>query len=106
VRYAIPANPYTGIAHPFNNPATTVTFGIKWSWDGGATFPESTESTIVGDVDGQWPAAKGTTMTPQVELGIPSNVALGGRPTFYQGYATLNGGPITTGLTITEVTTP
>lgn len=101
-----PATPFQGIANPWSNPATTVTFGVKWSWDSGATFPESTESSLAGDTDGQWPSAKGTTMTPQVELGLPFNSNLGGKPNFYQGYATLVNGPIFTGIIISEVTTP
>jgi hypothetical protein len=102
-----PATPFTGFAHPFNSPAMSVTFGIAWSWDGGATFPQSTESAVTGQPTGIWGLARHTNapiMTPNVGLGIPFDSTLGGSPTHYRAYMTVAGGPITFGLTVQETT--
>jgi hypothetical protein len=101
-----PATPFQGIANPFNNPATVAVFGIKWSWDGGSTFPESVQRTESGSPTGQWAGAKGDTMSPWFALSIPFNTNLGGLPNAYQPYASLSGGPINSGLVVTETTTP
>lgn len=100
-----PATPFQGIAHPFSDPAMEITFGLEYSWDGGVTFPESVQSTLHGSPTGQWPW-KTTTMTPQVLLSLVSNINFGGTATSYRAYASVTGGPITTGLTVIETTTP
>lgn len=103
-----PANPFTGFAKPFNDPNMALTFGVQWSWDGGLTFPASTEGTQNGSVDGTWGSDHHTglpIMVPSVSLSVPFNAALGGHPNAYQGYATLAGGPVTFGVTITETVT-
>jgi hypothetical protein len=84
-----------------------ITFGIAWSWDGGATFPQSTESAVTGQPTGIWGLARHTNapiMTPNVGLGIPFDSTLGGSPTHYRAYMTVAGGPITFGLTVQETT--
>lgn len=113
-----PATPFQGVAHPFNSPTQSVTFGIKWSWDAGVTFPDSVERTEVGSSTGTWSAAHGTTtMAPTCTLGIVwDSVAAGipagdpnqaldplGFPTHYQAYLTVVNGPINSGLLVQEV---
>ena len=98
------STPFQGIADPFNVVSKAFTFGIMWSWDSGATFPESTEGTIQGNPSGQWIGPKGNTMTPRVELGVPGNLSLGGVPNRYRGYASLTGGHASTAITISETT--
>lgn len=100
------STPFTGFSHPFNDPSMQLTFGIKWSWDGGSTFPESTEASLNGNAAGTWGSDKqgNPNMVPDVNLGIPSNASLGGRPTAYQAYASLVNGPVTFGITATETT--
>jgi hypothetical protein len=93
----------------------SITFGSLWSWDGGVTFPESTQGTQNGTPTGIWGYAytrdanghkvQGPPiMTPSVGLGMPYNRALGGSPTHYRAYMTVAGGPITFGITISETT--
>ena len=108
-----PANPFTGFQHPFNSTSMIITFGVQWSWDGGATFPQSTEGTQTGQPTGIWGYgvardANGNRvqgapiMTPSVGLGIPYDSTVGGYPTAYRAYMTVAGGPITFGLTVLE----
>lgn len=100
-----PAAPFTGFANPFSNPATTITFGMRWSWDGGATFAMSTEGIQNGQPTGIWATDKqgNPLMTPDVDLAAPSQNGV--QPNAYQPYASLTGGPVTTGLTVIENTT-
>lgn len=102
-----PASPFTGFPHPFSSPSMSITFGVQWSWDGGVTFPQSTEGTVTGQPTGVWGLARHTNapiMTPDVGLGIPEDTALGGFPTHYRAYMTVAGGPISFGLTVQETT--
>ena len=110
-----PATPFTGFAHPFSSAAMSITFGIHWSWDGGATFPESTQKTQTGESTGIWgyervraPGGGFTQgapiMTPEVQLGLPDIGTPTGPPTTYRAYMTVAGGPITFGLTVLETT--
>jgi len=102
----VQATPFTGFTHPFNDPAMSITFGIRWSWDGGVTFPGSTQGTQNGSSTGVWATdrAGNPVMTPNISAGLPFSSALGGHPTTYQPYGTVVGGPISFGLTISETT--
>src|SRR5262252_8318132 len=102
----VPATPFTGFAHPFSNPAMSITFGVKWSWDGGVTFPGSTQGTHNGNPTGVWATDRlgNPIMAADVSLGLPFSAALGGHPNTYQAYGTIVGGPISFGLTISETT--
>jgi hypothetical protein len=101
-----PASPFAGFANPFNDPAMAITFGMRWSWDGGATFAMSTEGIQHGNPTGVWATDKhgNPVMTPDVRLGLPS--INNQPPNTYRAYATLSGGPVSTGLTVTETTVP
>lgn len=102
-----PSAPFTGFQHPFNAASMSITFGVQWSWDGGATFPQSTEGIVTGQPTGVWGTDRHTgqpIMTPDVGLGLPSDPTLGGSPTHYRAYMIVAGGPITFGLTVLETT--
>jgi hypothetical protein len=97
--------PFTGFAQPFSSTSMSITFGIQWSWDGGATFPQSTEGDVTGEPTGSWGTDRHTglpIMTPSVGLGIPYDSTVGGYPTAYRAYMTVAGGPISFGLTVLE----
>ena len=108
-----PANPFTGFLHPFNSASMSITFGIQWSWDGGVTFPMSTEEAQTGQPTGVWGYtytrdANGQRvqgppiMTPSVNLGAPGIGDPSVPPNAYRAYMTVAGGPITFGLTVLE----
>lgn len=99
--------PFTGFANPFNSTSMEITFGMQWSWDGGVTFPGSTQATITGSPTGTWGTTKlgQPQMTPSVTLSMPFDSNLGGSPNAYRAFATLVNGPVTTGLTVSETTT-
>lgn len=102
-----PAAPFSGFAHPFNSAAKSITFGVLWSWDGGVTFPQSTEKIDTGQPTGIWGTDRHTglpIMAPEVGLGIPADFTLGGFPDHYRAYMTVAGGPITFGITVQETT--
>jgi len=99
-----PSAPFTGFNDPFDATSMSIVFGINWSWDGGATFPGSTQGEQLGSPTGKWGTNKqgAPVMTPEVTLGMPS---VGGVfPNAYQAYMTVAGGPITFGLTVNETT--
>lgn len=100
------ATPFTGFAHPFSDPAMSITFGLQWSWDNGSTFPGSTQATQTGISTGVWGTDKSGNpiMTPDLNLGVPFDSARGGHPNSYKPYAAIVGGPITFGITVIENT--
>jgi len=100
------AAPFTGFTHSFSDPSEQITFGIEWSWDGGSTFPASTQGTQSGNINGIWGINRqgNPVMTPVVVLGIPYDSNLGGAPGTYRAYMTVVSGPITFGLTVLETT--
>jgi len=108
-----PANPFTGFQHPFNSASMSITFGIQWSWDGGVTFPMSTEEAQTGQPTGIWGYERirlpdggfeqgPPIMTPNVNLGAPGIGDPSVPPNAYRAYMTVAGGPITFGLTVLE----
>jgi hypothetical protein len=82
----------------------SISFGQTWSWDGGASFPEGSASTLAGSPNGEWPGAKGNTMMPFAGFSAPGDARLGGSPNAFRPYVTVQGGPITFGLTVQETT--
>jgi hypothetical protein len=101
-----PGQPFTGFGAPFSDQSMSLTFGIQWSWDGGATFPGSTQAMVNGSATGTWGTDKqgNPIMSPFVTLGIPFDSNRGGRPTTYRAYGQVGGGPISFGLTGLETT--
>lgn len=102
-----PANPFTGFQRPFNDPAMTITTGIDWSWDGGATYPQSTSGTQAGSPTGIFGTDRhgNPIMTPELFLfGFPSNDVSGAPPNAFRLTETINGGPITYGVTVNALT--
>jgi hypothetical protein len=101
------SSPFTGFAHPFSKTTMAVTFGVQWSWDGGATFPQSTEGMVTGQPTGVWATDRHTglpVMTPSVGLSAPGIGDPSVPPTHYRAYMTVAGGPITFGITVQETT--
>lgn len=113
------ATPFQGVAHPFNSTSMSITFGIKYLWDGGVTFPDSLERTEVGSPTGQWSGAHGSTsMTPTVNLGLVWDSAAADIPagdpnqgldpkgfaTSYVAYVHVVGGPFNSGILVQETT--
>ena len=46
--------PFTGLAHPFNDPSLSVRVETELSYDGGATFQPATATTFTGSPTGKW----------------------------------------------------
>src|SRR5436305_3882827 len=97
-----PANPFTGFSPAFSDPAMQITLTTAFSWDGGVTFPESASTPCNGSSTGLWGTAPKTTMAPTFGRGIPTNNALGGRPTHYRATLQIINGPIDFGLSLLE----
>jgi hypothetical protein len=100
----INCTPFVGLANPFSNPNMAITFGVHWSWDGGTTFPLTTQGTQQGSPSGSWGKDRAgiDVMVPNVTVGLPSSAPLGGTPTRYRAYVQVVGGPITFGATVLE----
>lgn len=99
-----PAAPFTGFQRPFNDPAMSINFGIDWSWDGGVTYPQSSSGTQQGSATGTWGTDRQghPIMTPTIGLGMPMDDT-GAFPNAFRLTETINGGPITYGVTVTAI---
>lgn len=95
----VDALPFAGKSRPFSDPTMEIRLTISFSWDGGATFPESGGTSAFGNPTG-W--GKSGTDNPMFARDVPFNSNLGGRPNRYRADLEIINGPITFGLSIDD----
>lgn len=106
------ATPFTGFSPAFSQPTMTITLVTYFSWDGGASFPESASTSAVGTASGFTDRHGNPIVGPSFTRELPCNAVLAGipdcntpgtgHPNFYKADLIIAGGPIDVGLSLRE----